>query len=563
MEVTVDNSKLTNRTNFIIFIVVVIGFVGVLNYVLSKAFIRADLTANKVYTISKATKKLLKDLDDRVTIKVFISEKNLPPLAVNMTRTIKDLLSEYEAYSRGNVHIEYFDPTDDQEVKNQARSLGLQEVPMQIIQKDKQENVMCFMGLAILYAEKKETMPVLNNVGNLEYDLTSRILKVTRTEVKKVAFYFGNGPHMFIPEEMQQQQQQRGPAQSYNQIRNSLQEQFEVRDAGALSKGEKVPDDVTTLVVAGPRSLDKREKFEIDQFVMRGGRLIALIDAVEVQTQYGLNASKQAHNSGDLFNHYGAKVNQNLVADLKAHTNITYQVNYGGFMLPISRPYPLWIEVTRNGFDKDCPAVSGLENMIFMWTGSVESTLPKADSAKKVTALPLIRTTPFAMEMADAYDLNPQREWNTVKKEDLKTFNLAVLMSGEFNSFYAGKPIPPVSGPDTAAAARAAAADANRAVLSQSPKTHIVLIADSDFLSDGTPRENNLFMTNLTEWFTLGDNLISIRSKSITDRSINPGLSEGTKSSIRLFNMIGMPLLVIVLGVAVSLRRRKLAKKGA
>lgn len=558
-----DKKQLTNRTNFILFIVVILGFTGVFNYVFSKLFVRVDLTANKIYTISGATKRILRDLDDMVTIKVFISEKNLPPLAVNMTRTIRDLLSEYEAYSRGNVRIEYFDPTDDQELKNQARSMGLQEVPMQIIQKDKQENVMCFMGLAILYADKKENIPVLSNVGNLEYDLTSRILKATRTEVKKVAFYFGNGPHLFMPEEMQQQQQ-RGPSQSYNQARKELQEQFEVKDAGNLARGEKVPDDVTTLVLAGPKSLSDREKFEIDQFVMRGGRLIALIDAVEVQTQYGLNAVKQAHNSGDLFNHYGAMVNQNLVADLKSHTNITYQVNYGGFVLPISRPYPLWLEVIRGGFDPDCPAVSGLENMVFMWTSSIQTTLNRADTSLKVKASALMKTTPFAMEMADVYDLNPQRQWNT-PKESLKGFDLAVMLSGSFGSFYAGKPIPLIKDEkDTTGKGMAPAqGDEARTVLARSPKTQIVLIGDSDFLSDGTPQSNHLFMTNLVEWFTLGDNLISIRSKAVTERMIDPKLSEGAKNSIRLFNMVGMPVIVILLGVFVFIRRRNLTKKGA
>src|SRR3989339_1218751 len=233
MEITMDKKQLTNRTNFVLYILIVIGFVAVANFLLSKFFVRADLTAAKMYTISDATKKILRNVDDMVTIKVFISEKNLPPLAVNMTRTIKDMLSEYQAYSRGNVQVEYFDPTDDQEAKNEARSLGLQEVPMQIIQKDKQENVMCFMGLALLYGDKKENIPILNNVGNLEYDLTSRILKATRKEVKKVAFYFGNGPHMFMPEQYQQQQQ-RGQTPSYNQLRDALQEQFEVRDAGNL-----------------------------------------------------------------------------------------------------------------------------------------------------------------------------------------------------------------------------------------------------------------------------------------------------------------------------------------
>jgi gliding-associated putative ABC transporter substrate-binding component GldG len=557
----VEKKQLAVRTNFVLFIVVVIGFVAVFNYLMSKFFLRVDITANKIFTISDASKKIMRDLDDLVMVKVFISEKNLPPLAMNLTRTIKDLLTEYEAYSRGNLTVTYYDPTENEDLKTEARSLGVQEVPMQIIEKDKQQNVMCFMGLAILYGDKKEIVPVLNNVGNLEYDLSSRILKVTRTEVKKVGFYFGNGPHMFMPEQFQNKQG--GPRQTYNNLKKVLQEQFEVQVVSDLAKGKKVPDDVPTLVVAGPKSLDGREKFEIDQFVMRGGRLIALVDAVEVQTSYGLNATKQAHNTGDLFTHYGARVNQNLIADA-SHSHITYQVNYGGFVLPISTPYPLWIKAIKPGLHDDNPAVSGLASLMFMWASSIETVLDSADTAKQVTVKPLISTTQFAKEMSGYFDLNPRKQWD-FRTGDRKAYDLAVVMEGEFKSFYHGKPVPQIKdeADTTGQAKKPAEGDDARVVPEKSAKTTIVLFGDSDFLVDGTPRENTIFMINLVEWLTLGDNLISIRSKSITERVIDPKLSAGTKSFVRIFNTVIMPLLVILLGVVVFFRRRNLIRKGA
>src|SRR3989339_978303 len=453
-----DKKLITNRTNFLLFIVIVIGFVCVLNYLASKVFVRADLTANKMYTISKASKKVIKNLDDLVTLKVFISEKDLPPLAMNLTRTIKDLLSEYEAYGRGKVTVEYYDPTDNADVKNQARSYGLQEIPMQIIEKDKQQNVMCFMGLAILYGDKKEIIPVLNNAGNLEYDLTSRVLKVTRTEVKQVGFYFGNGPHMFTGEQMMPQDQQQQPPATYNNIKKGLQEQFEVRAVNGLDRGEKVPDEVTTLVVAGPKSFSEREKYEIDQFVMRGGRLVALIDAVEIVTSYGVNAMKQAHNSSDLFEHYGARVEQDIIADARSHANITYQVNYGGFVMPVSAPYPYWVTVVRGGFAPNNPAVSSLQQLTFMWPSAVVTTLAK--NHPSLQAASLLKTTPFAMEFTDNFDLSPNKKWN-FERDKLKGYDLGVVLNGEFTSFYSGKPIPMFKMPgDTSRALKPAPNDA-------------------------------------------------------------------------------------------------------
>ncbi len=559
-----EKTKLTVRTNFILFIAVIIGFVCVFNYLMSKFFLRADLTTNKVYTISAGTKRVLRGLDDMVTVKVFISEKNLPPLAMNLTRTIKDLLSEYEAYSHGNLQIKYFDPTDDPEQANEAKSLGLQEVPMQIIEKDKQQNVMCFMGLVVLYGDKKENVPVLNNVGNLEYDLTSRIIKVSRKEVKQVGFYFGNGPHKFLPEGYPQQQNQGGMAQTYDNLKKVLQEQFEVREVSDLSRGTPIQSDISTLVIAGPKSISEREKFEIDQFLMKGGKVIALIDAVEIMTQYGINAMKQAHNTGELFGSYGAKVNQDIVADGRAHNSITYQVNYGNFVLPVSTPYPLWVQIIKGGFAKDNPAVSSLETMTFMWPSSVEITLSKEDSAR-VKAIPLITTTRFAKTMTDNFDLNPRKEWNAFFNGNLKSYDIGVILSGEFNSYYAGKSIPGVSNPADTVNKNAivpANGDATRTIIERSPKTTFVLIGDSDFLSDGTPRENTVFMTNLVEWLTLGDNLIGVRSKNVSDRMLDPRITPATKSAIRIVNTIVMPLLVILIGLFVFIRRRNITKKG-
>ncbi|MFH0922027.1 MAG: GldG family protein [Fibrobacterota bacterium] len=555
-----DKKLIANRTNFLLFIVIVLGFVCVVNYLASRVFVRADLTANKMFTISKASKKVIKNLDDLVTLKVYISEKDLPPLAMNLTRSIKDLLSEYEAYGRGKVTVEYFDPTDNPDVKSAAQSLGLQEVPMQIIEKDKQQNVMCFMGLAILYGDKKEMIPVLNNVGNLEYDLTSRILKVTRTEVKQVGFYFGNGPHMFTGEDMMPQNRQQQPPASYNNIKKGLQEQFEVRAVNGLERGEKVPSEIATLVVAGPKSLSEREKFELDQFVMRGGRLVALIDAMEIVTSYGVNAMKQAHNSSDLFESYGAKVEQDIVADARSHANITYQVNYGGFVMPVSAPYPYWVTVVRGGFAADNPAVSCLQQLTFMWPSAVTTTLAK--NHPSVQALSLLKTTPFAMEFTDNFDLSPNKKWN-FERDKLKGYDLGVVLTGEFNSFYSGKPVPMFKMPgDTSQMLRPAPDDATRSPLAKSSKTTVVLIGDSDFLSDGGPRESALFMVNLIEWLTLGDNLISIRSKEVDERLIDPKLSMGAKSAISILNMGVMPLLVVAIGIFVYVRRRNRTRKG-
>jgi ABC-type uncharacterized transport system involved in gliding motility auxiliary subunit len=467
---------------------------------------------------------------------------------------VKDILSEYKAHSKGNVRVIYRDPSDDNDIKNEARSMGLQEVPMQVVEKDKMQTVMTFMGLTVMYGDKKEILPVLNNTANLEYDLSSRIMRLTRKEVKKIGFYFGNGQHAFTPEGMPDQQQ--GPKMSYNNVRKALQEQFEVVQVSDLDKGKAVPADIVTLVVAGPNSLSDREKFEIDQFVMRGGKLIALIDAVTIQTYAGVMAMPQAHNSGDLFAHYGAKVNSDIVADGKAHSQISYQVNYGGFMLPVSTPYPVWVLAVRSGFAPNNPALSGLENVPLMWPSSVDLTLETADSGD-VKAEYLFRTTKFAKVLTGDYDLNPRRDWSTFFKDgSLNEYGLAAILHGSFKSFYTGKAVPaPATGGD-------GSASMSTNGIEKSPATTVVVIGESDFPSDGGSREGIMFLNNLAEWLTLGDNLIGVRSKNVSEPMIDPRLSDGAKATIRVVNVFIMPIVVIAVGIIVYIRRRNRVRKG-
>ncbi len=553
-----DNKKLMlNRTNFVLLILVVAGFVALINYVSSKVFVRADLTKAKQYTISEGSRKMLRGLDDLVTLNVYLSEKELPPLAQNLVRSVKDVLDEYKAYGKGNVMVIYRDPSDNNDVKNEARSMGLQEVPMQVVEKDKMQTVMCFMGLVVLHGNKKEILPVLNNTANLEYDLSSRIMRLTRKEVKKVGFYFGNGHHSFSPDGMMDQQQSQGVKTSYNNVKKALQEQFEVVEVHDLGKGTPVPSDIVTLVLAGPASLNEREKYEIDKFVMNGGRLIALINAVNIQTQYGVMAMPQPHNTGDLFSYYGAKVNTNIVADGKAHSQISYQVNYGGFMLPVSTPYPVWVMAIRPSFAVGNPALSGLENLPLMWPSSVE-IVQGADSSS-VKAEYLFSTTKFAKLLEGDYDLNPRRDWGAFfNGGGLKEFGLAALLQGEFSSFYAGKPIPPPEGEDAAKPI----APAGSQLPAKSSQTAIVLIGESDFVSDGGSREGMLFLNNLVEWLSLGDNLIGVRAKNVSEPIIDPRISDGVKATIRFVNMVIMPAIVIILGIIIYVRRRNGIRRG-
>jgi len=149
-----ETKKIKNRSEVLIYILAILGLFVVVNYLATRGFKRIDMTEGKEYSISKATKKSLKGLNDIITIKVFFS-KNLPPHMNRIVTDVKDILSEYQAYAGKNLTITWLDPADDPESKQAAQSLGIPEVQLQTFEKDKAQVLNAYLGIAILYEDKK------------------------------------------------------------------------------------------------------------------------------------------------------------------------------------------------------------------------------------------------------------------------------------------------------------------------------------------------------------------------------------------------------------------------
>ena len=166
--------KLLYGTNTVVLALVILGIVLAINFLSKRFFNRLDLTENKMYTISKSTKKKLKELDDVVRIAAYFSKS---PVQVSRIRgEVKDKLDEYDAFGSGNLKIDFLPIGDDEDFKQNLRFMGIPEVQVNVREKDKIEVANVYMGIAILYEDKKEVIPVIQNTSSLEYDLTSAII---------------------------------------------------------------------------------------------------------------------------------------------------------------------------------------------------------------------------------------------------------------------------------------------------------------------------------------------------------------------------------------------------
>ena len=513
--------RLTHGGNAVAFVVILFGILALINFLSTRRFIRADLTEDKRYTISDATKNVLNTLDDIVTVTAYFSTE--PAEVAQIRRNVRDVLDEYNAFSK-KLQLDFVSPADfDDAKKQELRFKGIPEVQINVVKEDKAEIANVYMGIGIGYGGKEEVLPVVQSTANLEYELTSTILKVTTKEAKTVGFLTGH-------DELDIN------AQNAQGLRTLLDKnakgQYNITTVN-LQNGEPVNETVATLVVAGPRrALTEREKYELDQFIMRGGRIIFLVDAIQLQPNT-LQATPLSTGLNDMLAHYGITLGNNLLADRRFHDTARFQQ---GFMTVI-QPYPYFVKIVKPNFSTEHTVTNQLEALTLPWTSSVD-----AAAKEGTTATALAKTSEFGQSMQGYYNLMPSAQ---LPPGDMQPYAVAVAVEGTFTSFYADKEIPPVAAAEEVEPAEPEPEE--RTTKTESEQTQIVVVGTAQFLAQMRPDGINFFL-NAVDWLTLGDALIGIRSHAITDRPLRE-TTELEKNFFKYLSIVGIPLLVVIFGL--------------
>ena len=573
-----ESKKIKTRTEFVVYILIILGIVAVINYLGTVWFSRLDLTEDKSYTVSPATKKIMRHLDDIINIKVYCSKelKQEPRLQSTLT-TIKDMLAEYKAYGGKNLHITWIDPSESDAARQEARSMGIQEIQAQVVERDKIQVVSGFLGLAVLFADRKELMPLAQNLGNFEYDLTRAILKVSRPSMPKAGILRVDTLPEIPPEIMarmgQRQPQPDRTETKFSQLIEKLRENYDVSIVD-LSQGKPIDSSLGTLVIPGSAPISERAAFEIDQFFMKGGKLIALTSAMkmDMNPNYGPMAVNVDSKILDLLQFYGVKVNQDMVLDASCNPVMIPQ-QIGPFSANVAVPYPYFVKIGKDGFDRSNPAVGLLSDVVLPWPNSLTLSVPLASGNKKsmveqggVKATILAHSSKKSWIATGAINFNPQQEWKVPSGDSLKPSTLAAYLTGNFKSFFAGKSIPPVNqaAPTDSPgkiSGQPNVVDANRTIVVSNPNGYLVVVGNTDFVSSQNATSQNLLLVaNLVDWLSQDENLIAIRSRATTDRTIEADLlkkGSAMPNAVRGINVVLMPILVIIIGIVIFLRRRE------
>ena len=508
---------------------IVLAILVVLNVISIRIFGRFDLTRNDQFTLSEASKTLVRNLDDKVTVKAYFTE-DLPSPYNNNRRALLDELNDYKAYAKGNFQFEFIDPSGEKGEMD-AQQQGIAPLQVQVIKEDKAQVQRAYMGMVLLYEDKKEVIPVVQNLSTLEYELSSTIKRLTSKGQKKIAFLTGQGEP--APGELRGAQE-------------PMRKQYEFTTVD-VSKSTPVPQDVSALIVMAPTTpFTEPQKFQIDQYIMRGGRVAFLLNKVDasLQKQYGRQLDLHID---DLLAAYGLRINGDLVRDAQC-ANISLVQQQAGFSIQSQVPFP-YLPLVSN-FSKGNAMVKDLQGVILFFVSSVDT---ERIAQRGLSAEILMRSSKQSGRLTGMFMYDPLQHYARTDFAE-SGVPLAAIVQGRFTSLYEGKPAPA----DTSAGALPPAG----APLASSPDTRVVLVGDGDFARDeyiGGNRDNVTFFANMVDYLVDDAGLITIRTKEAVNPPLDP-VADATKKIVKYADMGVPPLLVMAYGL-IRWRMRKARKK--
>jgi ABC-type uncharacterized transport system involved in gliding motility auxiliary subunit len=486
-----------------------------INFIAAHFKQRIDLTAEKAYTLSLGTKAILARLDTPVQIRFYVSQRatEMPVALKTYAQRVDDLLGEYKQASKGRVEIQKLDPEPDSDAEDSAKLDGIQGQALPTGER-------IYLGLSVTMLDQKQAVPFLtpDRERLLEYDISRAIARVSETN-KPTVGVMSSLPVMGTPTMPMAQQQGDEPWAFITE----LQRDFNVKEV-AMS-ADKIPDDIQVLVVIHPRAISDATQFAIDQFVLRGGRLLAFLDPKSVLDRMGqgMGAPASTSNLDKLLKAWGLNFGTNkVVADM----NYLAKTRQGRA--------PAILILDEKAMNKGDIVTADADNLVMAMAGDFEG---KPAQGLKETVL--IKSSPNS-ELVDP--MMAQFGGESIANgftPSGKEFALALRLSGKFKSAYPeGKPkaAKPAPGEEEKAPnEEKKEEDKPGLVLKESTKeTTVVLVGDADMIQDPLairevqnpfgprwilPANGNLsFAQSVVEQLSGDSNLIAVRSRASRER---------------------------------------------
>lgn len=477
-----------------------------INILANRYFFRIDFTEDKRYTLSDATKEILDNLDDPVTITAYFSE-GLPPNIDKTRIDFKDMLSEYATRSRGKILYEFINPNKEAQVEQEAMQNGISPVVINVREKDQSVQKKAYLGAVLKFGENTEVIPFVQPGSAMEYSLSSSLKKLTVEEKKLVGFIQGHGE----PTTSMMSQ----ALQALNVL--NIVEGVNLTDSTYLARYE-------TLALIAPSDSIPEEHLEmLDEYLAQGGNLFVALNRVDGDLQQSMG-NEITTGLESWLAEKNIQVENNFIVDANCgQVSVVQQQGFISFTSQISFPYlPIF-----NNF-ADHPVTTGLETVIMQFASSVSYT---GDTTLNFQPL-VLSSEKSGTQSAPVY-FNIQREW-TDADFPMQNVVAAALLEGK--------------------------------IVGESD-AKLVVVGDGDFAVNGqgqqaqqlSPDNVNL-LVNSIDWMSDDTGLIELRTRGITSRMLDQ-IEDGKKNFLKWLNVLLPVLLIIGYGIIRSQRNRLIREK--
>lgn len=490
-----------------------------LNIVFHFIYLRIDISKGHLYSMSKASKKIISHLPDPVLIKVYYS-KELPSQIAMHKNYLKDLLKEYLNYSKGKLKISYVEIGENEEEKRDAIKNGIAPVRFDIISKEKYEQREGFLGLTIRFRDQKEVIPFLQDITNLEYDLTSRIKFISRKDKPVVAFITDYNA-----------QNKQNLNEFFLEKANFRYELKEISFESILSDTATFKE-INTFLFMGPEGkISQKDLFVLDQILMAGKSVCLAIDTKKTD----LNSFFATNNDTglpDFLAKNGLKILNTIVMDEQSQP-IQISARQGPFIVTNVVRYPPFVISTD--LDKKNPVTKDMSSIILPFSSPIEISTSPASIKSEVLAKSSKYSFAKSPKGSPYMSINPFGPMHISDTDIRGPFNLAVFAYGKFAPYFDA---PPEN------------VKVQNFLKEAVDESRLILISSSKFMKNQyrMPLSNYDFLLNIIDYLSQDIDLISIRSKSASFKPLKE-ISVPLKTLTRYLNIFLPSFVVLFLGI--------------
>jgi len=476
------------------------------NMLASFSSLRWDVTEKNLFTLSPSTQSVLSQLDEEVHLKLFFSTE-LPPQFQPILSFIEQIADEYEAHSAGKLKVMRLHPDQDEKIRREAMSYGITETAGNVTEKARIELVKIWFGMALTQGERQVVFPTMQDIPNLEFDLTNALLKLNAPERKTILLA---GP---MPPSPLGHDANRDLAP----LINDLQKQFEVEHLPVY------PDQTVSflggdaLIVWGVREFTEDQLRELDTFVHLGKPVLLFTSGVSVQIMELLARDLPEDQADAFFSHLGFSVGRNLVSDNSCQ-NI--QTTTGS---RVKTSYPLFplLNPLLECFPGSFQPLASMNSLTLPWCSALEILDPDHIQV-------ILQSSKQAWLQERFYELNPEKVPGPTTFE---RYPLGIWISGEGPSFFEKQ--------------------------GESRTRNAIAIGSHHVLGQYQNPSSLAFIANTLNFFCASVRMDDIARRENAFVPLPSDLSYEQKRMYQWINMLFGPLILSVLGAIIYLLRRK------